>query len=307
MASSMKALVTGSSGFVGRHLIEHLRSQGDEVIECDRAEGGPDMTDTSALEDFFDSARPEIVFNLAGSADVGGSWQDPLQTFRTNAEGTLNVLLAARRAGVARTLTVTSADVYGRVTEKDLPLTERSALRPVSPYAASKVAADYLALQATLGFGLDVVRVRPFNHIGPGQSERFVAAAIAARVARNEASGADSVPVGNLTPKRDFTDVRDVVRAYRLLAEHGACGEVYNVCTGTAIAIQELADRLIAMASTPMHLATDASLERPIDIPVLVGDNSRLRAATGWEPRIPLEETLSDLLEDCRHRVAQAR
>ncbi|MBV6509845.1 MAG: GDP-6-deoxy-D-mannose reductase [Acidimicrobiales bacterium] len=303
----MKALVTGSSGFVGRHLTDHLRSCGDEVVGCDRADGGPDITDAVAVENLFRAVRPEVVFNLAGSADVGGSWQDPLQTFKTNAEGTLNVLLAARAAGVERTLVVASADVYGRVTEDDLPLSEASVLMPVSPYAASKVAADYLALQAALGFGLDVVRVRPFNHIGPGQSERFVAPAIAARIARNEISGAASVPVGNLTPRRDFTDVRDVVRAYRIVIDKGDAGAVYNVCSGTAIAIQELADRLIGMAKAPMQLTTEPSLERPVDIPVLVGDGSRLRAATGWEPQIPLDETLRDLLEYCRGHVARTR
>ena len=182
-------------------------------------------------------------------------------------------------------------------------LSESLAMRPVSPYAASKASADHVALQAHLGFGQSVVRARPFNHLGPGQSNRFVAAALAERVARNELDDESHVRVGNLSPRRDFTDVRDVVRAYRLLVEHGADGEVYNVCSGQAIAVQSLADELIALARIPMELVIDPDLERPVDIPVLLGDNSRLCADTGWTPEIPLTTTLADLLDDQRRRV----
>jgi GDP-4-dehydro-6-deoxy-D-mannose reductase len=173
----------------------------------------------------------------------------------------------------------------------------------VSPYAASKVAADFLALQAFLGHGLPTVRARAFNHLGPGQTDKFVASALASRVAANEVEGADEVRVGNLSSRRDFTDVRDVVRAYRLLVLHGEPGEAYNVCSGRDVAVQELADRLVAMASVPMLLKTDPALERPVDVPVLRGDNARLRAATGWEPSIPIEQTLADLLDDWRRRL----
>jgi GDP-4-dehydro-6-deoxy-D-mannose reductase len=213
------------------------------------------------------------------------------------------VLDACRAAGVPRVLSVASADVYGVVAEADLPLTEDSPIRPTSPYAASKVAADALALQAFLGYGLGVIRVRPFNHLGPGQSEGFVAPAIAARIARAERDGIDEIPVGNLTPRRDLTDVRDVVRAYRLLLEHGEPGEVYNVCSGRALAVQELADHLVRLADRPLTLVPDPALVRPVDLPVLRGDASRLHAATGWTPEIPIERTLADLLEDLRVRV----
>lgn len=299
----MLALVTGASGFVGRHLVEHLRASGDEVICSDRVSGGIDIGDPAAVGALFEETRPEVVYHLAGWSDVGGSWVAPVETFRANAEGTLNVLQACADAGVGRVLSVGSADVYGRVAEHELPLTESSPLRPVSPYAASKVAADYLGLQAHLGRGLGVLRVRAFNHLGPGQTDRFVAPAIAARIARNEIDGNDIVPIGNLSSRRDFTDVRDVVRAYRLLVQRGEPGAVYNVCSGVDIEVGELADRLVALATRPMHLHRDASLERPVDIPVLRGDSSRLREATGWAPSIPLEETLADLLDDWRKRV----
>jgi GDP-4-dehydro-6-deoxy-D-mannose reductase len=243
------------------------------------------------------------VYHLAGWADVGGSWAAPVDAFRANAEGTLNVLLACTEVGVERVLSVGSADVYGVVTEADLPLTEDAPLRPASPYAASKVAADYLALQAFLGQALGVVRVRAFNHLGPGQTDRFVAPALAARIARNELDGGDTVTVGNLTPRRDFTDVRDVVRAYRLLVERAQPGDVYNVCSGKDLAVQDLADRMLAMATRSMRLVPDPDLLRPVDVPVLRGDNSKIRAATGWSPEIPIEQTLADLLDDQRKRL----
>ncbi|MFL6205828.1 MAG: GDP-mannose 4,6-dehydratase [Acidimicrobiales bacterium] len=301
----MRALVTGGLGFVGRHLVAHLRERGDHVEILDRhGEAGVDITDADALQAAVTASSPDAVYHLAGWADVGGSWAHPVEAFRTNAEGTLNVLLACAEGGVDRVLSVGSADVYGVVTEAELPLTERSPLRPASPYAASKVAADFLGLQAFLGRGLGVIRARAFNHLGPGQTDRFVAAALAARIAANEHDGGDTVRVGDLSARRDFTDVRDVVRAYRLLVELGTPGEVYNVCTGRDLAVQELADRMLAMATRPMALEVDPSLLRPVEVPVLRGDATKLRDATGWEPMIPIEQTLSDLLDDQRAGVS---
>jgi GDP-4-dehydro-6-deoxy-D-mannose reductase len=300
----VRALVTGAGGFVGRHLLTHLDGSGDDVAATDRSTDGLDITDAPSLLELMRRVRPEAVYHLAGASDVGGSWSTPQATFRANAEGTLNVLWAAREAGVERVLTVGSADVYGKVSADDLPIDEDLPMRPVSPYAASKAAADHVALQAHLGFGQHVVRARPFNHLGPGQSDRFVAPALAGRIAANELSGETKVKVGNLSPRRDFTDVRDVVRAYRALVDRGRPGEVYNVCSGRAIAVQELADQFIEMATIPMELVPDPDLQRPVDIPVLRGDSTRLRRDTGWEPTIPLEVTLRDLLDDQRARVA---
>lgn len=300
----MKALVTGATGFVGPYLVDHLRSQGDDVVETDRSTG-LDLADTAGLDALFGDVRPEVIYHLAGDSDVGGSWNHPALTFEANAIGTLNVLQAARAAGVERVVSVGSADVYGKVTPDELPLTESSELRPTSPYAASKVAADYLGLQAFLGYGLAVVRVRAFNHIGPGQSDRFVAPALALRIASNELDGSTVVPVGNLQSRRDLTDVRDVVRAYRLLALHGAGGGVYNVCSGSATLIADLADHLVGLASTPMELVSDPDLHRPVDIPVLLGDNHKICSETGWSPEISIDTTLADLMTDCRSRAAR--
>jgi GDP-4-dehydro-6-deoxy-D-mannose reductase len=300
----VRALVTGAGGFVGAHLVQHLADAGDEVVGLDNRADGIDITEADELTEAVVKADPDAIYHLAGASDVGGSWDAPRSTFLANALGTLNVLEASREAGVSRVLAVSSADVYGRVDESELPLDEDQPLRPVSPYAASKVAADALAQQAWLGRRLPVIRVRAFNHLGPGQSDKFVAPSLAARIARNERDGGDGVPIGNLSPRRDVTDVRDVVRAYRLLVEHGEAGEVYNVCSGRAVSVAEIAEQLLGMARRPMRLVPDSDLQRPVDIPVLVGDNRKLRASTGWEPRIPLETTLADVLADWRRRLA---
>jgi len=299
----VRTLVTGAGGFVGAHLVRHLEDAGDEVVELERTVDGIDIADAEPLTEAVMAAKPQVVYHLAGASDVGGSWSEPRETFLANALGTLNVLEAARAAGAERVLAVTSADVYGRVSQDELPLREDQPLRPVSPYAASKVAADALAQQAWLGHRLPVLRVRAFNHLGPGQSDRFVAPSLAARIAHNERDGGDEVPIGNLTPLRDVTDVRDVVRAYRLLMEHGEPGAVYNVCRGQAVSVKEIADLLLSMAARPMHLVSDPALQRPVDIPILVGDNGALRRVTGWEPTIPLEQTLADVLADWRSRL----
>lgn len=297
----MRALVTGAAGFVGRHLCAHLLGAGDTVVGVDRADG-PDLLDPVGLEALLADIRPDVVYHLGGWSDVGASWDHPLESFRINAEGTLNVIQACIANGSPRLLAVSSADVYGKVSPDQLPIDETFAFRPVTPYAASKVAADELALQAWLGHGLETIRVRAFNHLGPGQTTRFVAPAIAERIAINERDGGDSIPVGNLTPRRDLTDVRDVVRAYRMLMCDGTPGEAYNVCTGVDLTIEELAQRLVGLADHPMRLEADPELQRPVETPILRGDPSRLNAVTGWTPEIPLEVTLRDILDE--HRLA---
>ena len=295
----MRALVTGASGFVGRHLVAHLVASGDEVTTSEA-----EITEPEALEADFGEGNPDAVYHLAAQADVQASFSAAAATLRVNVEGTFNVLDAARRAGAGRVVVVSSADVYGRLEPAGLPVDETAPMRPVTPYGASKAAAEMVCIQAAAGRGLDLIRARAFNHLGPGQSDRFVAAALAARIAANERSGADVVPVGNLRARRDFTDVRDVVRAYRLLAEHGASGEAYNVCSGTALGVGELAEALIARARHPMRLAANDELLRPVDVTEVRGDPSKLRAATGWRPEVRMEQTLEDLLDYWRCNTA---
>ena len=298
----MKVLVTGSTGFVGVHLVDHLVAEGDEVIVTSRSSGGPDVCDLSALTAFVGDHRPDTIFHLAGQADVEASWCNPLESFRTNGEGTYNLLVAARMAGVERVVTVTSADIYGFALPDDLPLGESAPLRPVSPYGASKAVADLVALQAHLGFGQEVIRARSFNHFGPGQSDRAVCAALASRIVASEVAGATTIPVGDMSVRRDFTDVRDVVRAYRLLAERGRPGLAYNVCSGQSVSVGHVADRLIALSGDSVRMEPTEELFRPADLPELRGDPTLIRNHTNWTPQIDLESTLTDVLKDWRSR-----
>lgn len=298
----MRALVTGGRGFVGTWLARHLRSQGDEVIAIDHE---VEITDPGAVREVLDDASPEVVYHLAALTHVGRSWTGPGDVFKVNALGTLNVLEAARVCNPApRVLVTSSAEVYGSVTERDLPIGETAPLAPVTPYGASKVAAEFLGVQAYLGHGLEVIRVRPFNHVGPGQGAGFVVASLASHIVEAQRSGTKEVPVGNLAARRDLTDVRDVVRAYRLLMEKGAPGDVYNVCSGTDVSIEEVARRLLELAGVDLELVVDPSLARPVDVPVLRGDPGKLRETTGWEPEIDLTRTLRDVLDHWSERAA---
>lgn len=299
----MRAIVTGAGGFVGHHLIRHLSDAGDDVVATDRAQGGPDIVDGDALGALFSGSGADVVYHLAGQADVAASWRDPAGTFRANGEGTVAVLAAAAAAGVGRVLVVSSAEVYGIVAPDRMPVTEQEPLDPASPYAASKAAAEMAAIQWAKR-GIDVVRARAFNHLGPGQSERFVAPALAGRLVRAAAAGERSISVGNLDARRDFTDVRDVVRAYRLLALRGESGAAYNVCSGVHHAISDLAAMLLARTDPAIELTPDPELQRPSDLPVLCGDNTAIAAATGWAPEIPLDTTLDDVVAAARAAFA---
>ena len=291
----MRALVTGGRGFVGRWLASHLEASGDDVVAIDTE---VEITDAEAVARAVADAAPDALYHLAAFSNVGRSWADPADVLRVNALGTLAVLEAARRLDRFPTvLLVSSAEVYGAVDADDLPIGESVDLAPVTPYAASKVAAEYLGVQAHLAHGLPVVRVRPFNHIGPGQAPGFVVSALASRIVDAQRTGARTIAVGNLAARRDLTDVRDVVRAYRMLVVDGQPGDAYNLCTGTDVAIEEVARRLIDLAGASVELEADPDLVRPVDVAVVRGDPSRLKAATGWEAHIDLDKTLTDVLD----------
>jgi GDP-4-dehydro-6-deoxy-D-mannose reductase len=293
----MRVFVTGGHGFVGGYLVEHLRACGDEVTAPHQ--GDVDLADQDALIAAVTRAAPEAIIHLAALAHVGESWADPARTFNVNAVGTLHLLEAARRVTPSpRVLLISSAEVYGPVQPEELPLTEEHGLHPVTPYAMSKVAAEFIGTQYHAGFGVPVVRARSFNHIGPHQAGRFVVSDIAGRIA-DAMKNHDTQPikVGNLSARRDYTDVRDVVRAYRMLvAADGTAGEAYNVCSGVDVSVETLAHKLLELAGVDLTIEQDPTLVRPVDVPVLVGDNAKLRAATGWQPEIPLEDTLRDTL-----------
>lgn len=290
----MRALITGGKGFVGQWLAAHLKDRGDDVTVIDIE---TDVADGAAVRRVMSAMSPEAVYHLAAMTHVGDSWENPSQVLRVNVLGTAEILAAARaQPARPRVLVVSSAEVYGVVVPEQLPLGEETPTVPASPYAASKLAAEAVALQAWRGYGQHVVVVRPFNHIGPGQSPNFFVPALAKRIVEARRSGSTSLRVGTLTTRRDFTDVRDVVAAYRLLIERGDPGEVYNVCSGRDVAMAEVAAQLLALAGTDLALETDPELVRPVDVPVLRGDASKLHAVTGWEATTPLATTLADVL-----------
>lgn len=289
-----RSLVTGGHGFVGTWLVDHLTANGEEVMATGEE---VDVRDAAAVRRSLESVAPTTVYHLAGMAHVGSSWADPAETFAVNALGTVHVVDACRRLDpMPRVVIVSSAEVYGSVQPDELPLREDAPLRPQSPYAASKAAAEVVAVQAYRGWGLPAVVARPFNHIGPGQAPAFVVSALARRIVEAERSGSRELPMGNAAPRRDLTDVRDVVRAYALLAARGEPGEIYNVCSGEDVSIGELARRLVGTSGRDLEVVTDPGEVRPVDVPVLRGDPAKLTAVTGWKPEINLDQTLADVL-----------
>jgi GDP-4-dehydro-6-deoxy-D-mannose reductase len=315
----VRILITGASGFVGRHLIAECLSLGDALFGTDRpGENTPrdpeliwhtlDLLDEDSIRSILRSCQPEGIIHLAGQANVALAHVDPVGTFRVNAEGTLHVLRAVRElAHDATVVVVTSAEVYGTVPPQDQPISETAPLRPTSPYGLSKAAADLAAEQAALGWGLDVIRMRPFNHLGPGQRSGFVAPDFASQIAAIERGEREAVlRVGNLAAKRDFTDVRDVARAYRDALERGVSGSVYNVASGVAVSIETILRFFLDRAHVPIRLEEDPSRLRPSDVPETRGDASKAERELGWRPSIPLEKSLSDVLEEWRSSAAMS-
>jgi GDP-4-dehydro-6-deoxy-D-mannose reductase len=320
----MRVLVTGVSGFVGGHLAEHLTAVGDLVVGLSAAGKWPEdlahlahnvrieRCDLTAIgEDdlaaLLGRKRPEVIYHLAAQANPQASMADPRGTWTLNLGGTLNLLEAVKKSGLnpgPRVILVSSGVCYGNPAPEYLPVREDCLLRPNNPYSASKGAADLLGIQHFLAHGTDVVMVRPFNHAGPRQSPLYVLSALAQQVAEVEAGQKGRVEVGNLDVVRDFTDVRDVVRGYRLLAEHGRAGEVYNLGSGRGTRLADALETLTALAQTPIAVFIDPARVRPVDQPLLVADPFKLKAATGWGPRFSIEQTLEDMLVYWRNTMA---
>ena len=293
----MKALITGASGFVGGHLAKYLFSSGDEVLALDPS---VDISDESALSQAmtaFASEHVDVIYHLAALAHVGDSFGSSVKVFGVNVIGTLNLLESSRKLfPEAKIIVVSSSEVYGRVDPRYLPVDEDAPLAPLSPYAASKAAAEHVALQAFRAYGQRVIIARPFNHIGPGQSDSYVVSAIARRVVMAKMNGSRSIVAGNLQSKRDFTDVRDVVDAYRKMAEFGVPGVVYNVCSGKAETIADLAEKIITLAGADVKFVSDPGLSRDVEVTNIAGDSTRCRSELNWSPQIPIETSLKDVL-----------
>jgi GDP-4-dehydro-6-deoxy-D-mannose reductase len=321
----MKALITGITGFAGSHLADYLLAEHPDVqvtgtyrwrslreniehladrvpmIECD-------IRDASATREVIASQRPDVIFHLAAQSFVPSSWKAPHETLGTNILGQLNVLEAVRAAGLACRIQIAgSSEEYGLVHPDELPITEDQPLRPLSPYAVSKVAQDVLAYQYFQSYGMAIVRTRGFNHTGPRRPSVFVCSDFARQLVEiGLGRRAPLIRVGNLEARRDFTDVRDVVRAYHLMLMRGQPGEAYNVGSGRGYSIQYLLDTLLGYSTSSIEVRQDPARMRPSDVPRRVGDASKLRQHTGWEPVIPFEQSLIDILNDWRQRLGLA-
>jgi len=310
----MRVLVIGADGFVGGHLVAHLRDAGDAVVEGIGPHGTPaadrhpvDVRDRPRVDALVEQARPEAIYHLAAVAYGPDASADLASALSITVGGTVNVLEAARKLDPAPTILVPgSSEVYG-APDTDQPIAEATPPRPVSLYGATKLSQESIALTYGRAHGIPIVVTRSFNHIGPGQRDAFAVASFARQLRRIEHGDAEPVlRVGNQAPVRDFADVRDVVRAYRLLVAGGHTGEPVNVASGVGISIGELIGRLIAMSGMAVEVAVDPHRVRVDDPPRIVGDISRLRRLTGWAPTIPLDETLGAIWADAGRRDSQS-
>ena len=319
-----RVLVTGVTGFAGSHLVDYMLELGDveiwgiqrwrsrteniehfreriRLVECD-------LRDAESTRDAIEQSRPDWIFHLAAQSFVPTSWRAPSESLTTNVLGQLHVFEACRRIGMKPRIQIAcSSEEYGMVYEDELPIKETNPLRPLSPYAVSKVAQDLLAYQYFMSYQTDVVRTRGFNHEGPRRGPVFVASDFAKQIADIERGMKEPViHVGNLEARRDFTDVRDIVKGYWLALEKGEGGEVYNLCSGKAWTIRAVLDHLLSLTKTKIEVRQDPKRLRPSDVPVLLGDPSKFQRQTGWKPTIPFERTLADMLEFWR-RAEPAR
>ena len=317
----MRALVTGVSGFVGGHLAEHLVAEGDLVVGLSASgKWPPELVHLSKtvriepfnllehseteLADLITRKQPEVIYHLAAQSNPQESLLDPRGTWTLNLGGSLNLLEAVRSSGQKpRVILVGSGVCYGNPAPAFIPVKEDCPLRPNNPYAASKAAVDLLGIQHFLTNSTDVMMVRPFNHAGPRQSPRYVLAGLAIQVAEVEKGHREYLEVGNLDVIRDFIDVRDVVRAYRLLGQQGQPGEIYNLGSGQGTRIASALEYLCSQAKTTIPVRVDAARVRPVDQPLLVADISKIKSAIGWEPRYTIEQTLRDMLDFSRKMI----
>lgn len=303
----MKVLITGIDGFVGNYLANFLLEKNNEVYGTTILDDYQkdkvivkkmNLLDSENVNKIIEEIKPDKIFHLAGQSAVGVSWEIPTVTINVNVNGTINILEAIRKNKLkTRILIVGSSDEYGRVTPKDCPVTEEKDLKPESPYGISKKTQEEISKLYEKVYNLDIVMVRPFNHIGVGQGKNFVVSDFASKISEIEKGECNILKVGNLEAYRDFTDVKDIVRGYDLLLEKGIKGEIYNIGSGKEIKIRTILDKLISMSTKEIKVEVDVEKLRPVDVPLIVCDNSKIKKDTGWVPVISIDETLKEILE----------
>ena len=315
----MKALIIGASGFVGPYLVEEVRNSlfCEVITTTSRKIGklgiGEDKTvnlnirDKEQISRILFSEKPDYIFHLAAQSSVALSWRDPKSTVDTNIIGAINLINAIQQSGYTpRVLIAGSGEEYGRVRENDIPIKESAALSPCNVYAVTKACQNMMASIYSRAYALPLVMTRSFNHIGPGQSRQFVVADFCSQVVEIEQGKRDHViRVGNLSAKRDFTDVRDVVKAYCRLIQYGKSGETYNVGSGRAISIQEILDIILSQTTAKVIIENDPARLRPVDVPIIEADISKIYKDTGWKPTISLPQTITDTLQYWRGHTLQ--
>ena len=318
----MQVLITGITGFAGSHLADYIldnmpdakvfgmirwrsRMENIQHIEDQIQLVEGDLKDMASIKKCLVEVQPDRIFHLAAQSFVPTSWNCPAETFAINAVGQINMFEAILSLGISPNIQIAGpSEEYGLVNSDEVPMKETNPLRPLSPYAVSKVAQDFLGWQYFKSYGMKVVRTRGFNHTGPRRGEVFICSNFAKQIVEIETKKRDPIIyVGNLEAKRDFTDVRDMVRAYWLSLEKGEEGEVYNLGTGIVYSMQEILDMLLDISNVDVKIEVDPERLRPSDVPVLLSDSSKFRQLTGWEPKIPLSKSLQDLLEYWRERV----
>ena len=297
----MRALITGSAGFIGTHLKAEFENNGYDVVCCDLKASedtvSMDITDPERVKTVLEENKPDIIINMAGQANVGLSWKKPQLTVQLNTIGLINILEAARAVNPkTRVLAVGSSDEYGSLEERGVNVTEDIPVRPITPYAISKQAQEQFAQLYVRAYGMDICMIRLFNLGGPNQGLGYMISDFASGIAQVEAGKKEYLSVGNLSSARDFTHVKDACRAVRLIAEKGRAGEVYNICSGTTHTAQEVLDLLVGMAAVPVEVRQDPARMRPSDTPVVCGNHDKLTAHTGWQPEYQIEAILTDSL-----------
>jgi GDP-4-dehydro-6-deoxy-D-mannose reductase len=317
---SPRALITGIAGIAGSHMAELLLTEGFQVFGITRWRSRQeniehlenkislqeaDLLDSHSLDSIILEVRPDYIFHLAAQSYVPASWTSPSVTLEINVVGSANLFEAVRKTQVDSVIQIAcSSEEYGLVHPDEVPVSENNPLRPLSPYGVSKVAMDYLGYQYNQSYGLKIIRTRGFNHTGPRRGDVFAESNFAKQIAEIEKGKREpKIYVGNLDAKRDYTDVRDMVKGYLLAAKKGKPGEVYNICSGYAWKIADVLDYLISLSKLKLKIVNDPKRERPSDVPILLGSNSKFVKTTGWKPQIKFEKTLEDLLNYWRKRV----